>query len=404
MSASNLFEPGVFSEILYKRMKEINAGIEELELYEFRYGLNNLVPEDGGWTSVMLDAMADVEHRIQSSDFYTGIQIKPRVGDRIVLDETIVRLTNMLFVGLVTGEYPEEWVRAHFYFDIRGFYFLTRTVYFTDAVMAHLGGEPFRRFERKQGVFEQYQDLGYRAFKEANAEVDQAFVESVEKLIAVKGTPVILAIAGPTAAGKTEIVERLRHSCEQAGRRVTSIEMDNFLTDRDQREEKGVYTLGKAAIHFELFKQGLEDLCQGRRITIPRYDFIFATSSHDLDGNLKPGGMPIEIEPADIVFIEGNFPFLLEEVTPLIGIKVVYLTDDAIRLKRKWKRDIDYRKKYEPTYFRNRYFRNQFLMAQKCYRPQMQVCDMIVDTTGAAIWATPEIAELLMMGWQKEQG
>jgi uridine kinase len=173
--------------------------------------------------------------------------------------------------------------------------------------------------------------------------------------------------------------------------------MDSFLTDRDQREEKGIYTLGKAAIHFELFRQGLEALCRGRKITIPRYDFVYATSSHDLDGTLKPGGVPIEIDPADIILIEGNFPFLLEAVTHLIGIKVVYLTDDAIRMKRKWKRDLDYRKKYEPTYFRNRYFRGQFLMAQKCHRPQMQVCDLVVDTTGAAIWATPGIAEILRM-------
>ncbi len=398
MIASKIFSPGVFSELLYEKMKAINAGIEELELYEFRYALNNLYPEDGGWAAVQLDPRVDIEERIRSTDFYTGIQVKPRVGDRIVLDETIARLTNMLFLGLVTGEYPQEWVRAHFYFDIRGFYFLTRTVYFTDAVVDHLGGEPLYRFEEAQKKFERHQDLGYKEFKEANAEVDQAFIESVDKLVAARGTPVVLAIAGPTAAGKTEIVARLRHVFEQAGRQVTSIEMDNFLTDRDQREEKGIHTLGKEAIHFELFKHGLEALCRGRRITIPRYDFIYATSSHDLDGRLKPDGVPIEVDPADIVFIEGNFPFLLEEVTHLIGIKVVYLTDDAIRLKRKWKRDIDYRKKYEPTYFRNRYFRNQFLMAQKCYRPQMQACDLVVDTTGAAIWATPEIAEILRMG------
>jgi len=35
-------------------------------------------------------------------------------------------------------------------------------------------------------------------------------------------------------------------------------------------------------------------------------------------------------------------------------------------------------------------------MAEKCYRPQMQMCDMVVDTTGAAIWTTPEIARILM--------
>ena len=96
--------------------------------------------------------------------------------------------------------------------------------------------------------------------------------------------------------------------------------------------------------------------------------------------------------------MEGNFPFLLEEIAPLIGIKVVYLTGDEIRLKRKWRRDIDYRKKYDPNYFLNRFFRNQPLMAEKCYRPQMQICDLVVDTTGAAIWATPESASTLKAG------
>ena len=394
-TSSALFNPDVFTKALYEKMKRINAGIEDLELYEFRYCLNNLYPEIGGWASIELDGKEEIEKRVNSIEFYSGIQLKPRVGDRIVLDEAILRLTRMLFVGLVTGKYSEGWVNTHFYFDIRGFYFLHRTVYFTDNVMAHLGGKPFKRFEQKQKRFERYQDIGYKDFKEANKEIDQFFVECVKKLIAVKGSPILLAIAGPTAAGKTEIVELLRSALEQEGKKVTSIEMDNFLTDRDYREEKGIYTLGKEAIHFELFKQGLDDIRHGRKITIPRYDFVYATSSHDLDGKLKPGCTPLEIEPADIIFIEGNFPFLLEGITPLVGIKVVYLTDDAIRMKRKWKRDIDYRKKYEPTYFRNRFFKDQFSMAQKCYLPQMELCDILVDTTGAALWTTSETIERL---------
>ena len=394
MPASNTLRPDVFSAALYERMKRINPGVDDLELYEFRYGLDNWYPENG-WAAVKLDEVQEIENRINTIDFYTGIRLKPRVGDRIALDENIVRLTTMLFVGLVTGEYSEEWVRAHFYFDIRGFYFLTRTAYFTGPVMAHLGGKPFARFEQKQKRFERRQAVGYKDFKDANAEVDQLFIESVKKLVAAKGTPILLAIAGPTAAGKTEIVERLRHSFGQDGRQVASVEMDNFLTDRDQREEKGIGSLGKPAIHFELFRQSLQDICNGKKIAIPRYDFVYATSSHDLDGRLKAGCTPIEIEPADIVFVEGNFPFLIEEVVHWIGVKVVYLTDDPVRLKRKWKRDIDYRKKYEPTYFRNRFFKDQFLMAQNCFVPQMQVCDMVVDTTGAALWTTPEIAPIL---------
>ena len=36
------------------------------------------------------------------------------LGERIVLDPEIVRLAQMLFVGLVTGEYPPEWVDETF--------------------------------------------------------------------------------------------------------------------------------------------------------------------------------------------------------------------------------------------------------------------------------------------------
>ena len=389
-----LSDLNLFSEALFEKMKHINAGINDLELYEFRYGLNDLIPEKG-WASVKLDSMDEIETRVNNREFYNSIQIKPKVGDRLVLDGQIVSLAQMLFVGLVTGEYSHDWVKIHFYFDIRGFYFLHRTHYFTDKVLAHFGGKPFKSFEQKQKKFECYQGVGYKDFKAANAEVDEAFIESAKKLIAAKGTPILLAIAGPTAAGKTEIVERLQEAFEKAGKHVTSVELDNFLTDRDYREAKGIYSEGKQALHFELFKQALEDIAQGKKISIPRYDFVYATSSHDLDGKLKPGGVPIEIEPADIIFIEGNFPFLLEEVVHLIGIKVVYLTDDAARMKRKWKRDMDYRKKYELNYFRNRYFKDQFIMAQIAYLPQMEVCDMTVDTSGAALWASPETTEIL---------
>ncbi|MGD8406608.1 MAG: hypothetical protein PVJ21_23325 [Anaerolineales bacterium] len=393
--SSVLNDPAAFSSILFEKMKCINPALEDLEPYEFRYCLNNLIPEPGGWASIKPDTRDEIERQVNDTAFFKSIQIKAKVNDRIILDPQIVNLTNMLFVGLVTGDYPPEWVNTLFYFDVRGFFFLRRSTYFTEEVLAHLGGKPYRQFEQKQKAFECLQDVGYKAVREANAEVDALFIDSVKNLIASRGTPILLAIAGPTAAGKTEIVERLRQAFEQEGKQIAAIEMDNFLTDRDYREAKGIHTQGAQALHFELLKQSLEDITQGKKISIPRYDFIYATSSHDLDGNLKQDGVPIEIESADIVFIEGNFPFLLEEVAHLIGVKVVYLTDDPVRLKRKWKRDIDYRKKYEPTYFRNRYFKDQFIMSGFAYRPQMAVADMVVDTTGAALWTTPEIAEAL---------
>ena len=52
---------------------------------------------------------------------------------RIVLDQKIARLTQMLFVGLARGKvYQQNGSRATFYFDVRGFIFLPRTIYFTE--------------------------------------------------------------------------------------------------------------------------------------------------------------------------------------------------------------------------------------------------------------------------------
>jgi uridine kinase len=383
--------PELFSAILFERMKRINVGIESLKLYEFRYALENVTPE-GGWDSVALDKPEEIERQIESRDFYTGIQLRPIAGGRIVLDDRIVRLTRMLFSGLVAGEYFIDWVLLLFYFDIRGFYFLPRTVYFTKDVLDHFGGKPYKHFDQKQKRFDHFQDIGYKAFKESNAEIDQAFVDCVKKLIDARGTPLLITLAGPTAAGKTEITDRLQRAFEQAGRKFSIIEMDNFLLDREFRDKK---PMGKESTHFRLFMSSLVEILRGGKITIPRYDFVLATSSHDLDGHLKPGSIPLEIEPADIIFMEGNFPFHIVELSGMIGIKAVYLTDDPIRLKRKWKRDIDYRKKYDPAYFCNRFFRTQFLRAEDCYQPLMKVCDLVVDTTDAALWATPEIIDLL---------
>jgi uridine kinase len=383
-----------FSALLFETMKRINIGIQDLEFYEFCYALENVCPQDG-WTSVELVNQAKIERMIGDRAFYSDIQLRPCILNRIVLDKNIVRLTRMLFAGLVSGDYAQEWVLAHFYFDVRGFYFLPRTVYFTDEIKAHFGGKPYQRFKRRQNRFERFQDIGYKDFKAANTEIDQAFLESVKKLIEMQGTPLLMTLAGPSAAGKTEITERLVNEIEQKGWKTTTVEVDNFLLDREYRDDK---PMGKESTHFDLFMHGLADILQGQKIEIPRYDFFNATSSHDLDGKLKAGCIPLEIEPADIIFMEGNFPFHMEELSSLIAIKAVYLTDDPVRLKRKWKRDIDYRKKYDPAYFRNRFFRTQFLRAVDCYLPLMQGCDIVVDTTGAALWVTPGIAEILVSG------
>ena len=366
-----LTDSDLFCNQLYEKMKSVAPVISIMELYEFRYSLNNITPVNSRWDSILIESPEAIEALISSPSFFDKIEIKPKVDGRIVLDQTVTRITQMLFAGLVTGAYTAKWISDHFYFDPRGFNFYIKSIYMNREIKAHLGGKPYKQFEQKQKRFELLHEVGYRDFLDANEEVDTAFINCVLKLVKVKGVPLVLAIAGPTAAGKTEIVDRLRAAFEKRKKKISAIELDNFLTDRDGREEKGIGSFGKEALHFELFQACIHDILKGKPIATPRYDFIDGTSSHTDEGKLKPGRKPVEIEPADIIFIEGNSPFLLPEISPLIGIKIVYLTDDAVRLKRKWRRDIDYRKKYDPYYLRNRYFKEQVPMVAKNYQPQL---------------------------------
>ena len=384
----------LFSEKLFEPMRVLCPALNELELFEFRYCLENIIP-DQGWQSVQLKSKEEIEKMVNNLDFYAGIQLKPRQENHPIMDPQIHSLLRMLFVGLVSGHYPPAWVDKHFTFDPRGFYFIHRTEYYTQNIIARLGGKPYLSFARLQDNFRNIPAVGYKDFKKANEEVDEAFIRIVHSLVEKMGTPILIAIAGQTAAGKTEIVERLQQAFQNTGRKLSGLEIDHFLLDRDYRETHGIDSLGQEALHFGMLKQALEDLRAGRAAITPQYDFIAATSSHSLDGKLKPGRETLRIEPADIIFMEGNFPFLLPEIAALTGIKIMYITDDAVRLKRKWRRDMDLRKKYELHYFLNRYFREQFLMAEQVYKPQMELCDLVVDTSRAEIWATPAIQSLL---------
>lgn len=372
-------------------MQEINPGISELEFYEFQYALKNLQPVEG-WEKILPEPMETLLEKIARPEFFANIQLKPRNGDQVVLDETITALTRQLFVGLVEELYPADWVNQHFYFDVRSFVFLVRTIYLTAPIRQRFGGLPYRNFEAKQALLDKEFEIGYKEFAQANQEIDPAFIEVVRSWISARDTPLLLTIVGPTASGKSEITMRLLDSLRLAGFSCGAVEMDNFYKDRVYRDGR---PMTSEVIHYPLFIESINALLRGEAADIPRYDFIQATSSHDLDGNLRPGQSTQTIQPADIIILEGNFPFHIPEIARLIDLKIVYFAEDPIRLKRKWKRDVDFRKKYDPNYLVNRYFRTQSQRNQEIYQPMMQCCDIIVDTTNAKLWLHPNLQSQL---------
>jgi uridine kinase len=385
------FDPLQFSKNLFSIMQEINPGISELEFYEFQYALKNLQPVEG-WEKILPEPMETLLEKIARPEFFANIQLKPRNGDQVVLDETITALTRQLFVGLVEELYPADWVNQHFYFDVRSFVFLVRTIYLTAPIRQRFGGLPYRNFEAKQALLDNEFEVGYKEFAQANQEIDSAFIEVVRSWISARDTPLLLTIVGPTASGKSEITMRLLDSLKLAGLSCGAVEMDNFYKDRVYRDGR---PMTSEVIHYPLFIESINALLRGEAADIPRYDFILATSSHDLDDNLRPGQSTQTIQPADIIILEGNFPFHIPEIARLIDLKIVYFAEDPIRLKRKWKRDVDFRKKYDPNYLVNRYFRTQSQRNQEIYQPMMQCCDIIVDTTNAQLWLHPNLQSQL---------
>ncbi len=72
---SVLQNPHRFSEVLFERMVQVNPGLEALELYEFRYALDNITPEQG-WASVQTESKDVIQNQISQKEFFTNIQLK----------------------------------------------------------------------------------------------------------------------------------------------------------------------------------------------------------------------------------------------------------------------------------------------------------------------------------------
>ena len=66
-STWSLSDPHVFSEALFEKMKAVFPGVRELELYEFRYGLADLLPQNG-WSAVQLESREQIEARLKQVD------------------------------------------------------------------------------------------------------------------------------------------------------------------------------------------------------------------------------------------------------------------------------------------------------------------------------------------------
>ncbi|NKQ54360.1 phosphoribulokinase [Amycolatopsis sp. K13G38] len=143
--------------------------------------------------------------------------------------------------------------------------------------------------------------------------------------------PVMIAVAGDSAAGKTTLTTGLAEALGQD--RVTTICVDDYHR-YDRRERKGLpfTALHPDCNYVEIIEQHLQLLATGRPILKPVYD-------HDT-GELT---RPELVEPHEFVIVEGLLPLHTKLTRACFDISI-YL-DPAEEVRRQWKvkRDTDKR-------------------------------------------------------------
>ena len=128
----------------------------------------------------------------------------------------------------------------------------------------------------------------------------------------------IILIAGPSSSGKTTFSYRLSVQLKAAGLRPHPIGVDNYFVDREKspKDADGNYNYEDLeCIDVAQFNQDMEDLLQGKTVSMPTYNFV--TGRREYKGNF------LRLGPEDILVIEG-IHCLNEKLYPLLPKESIF--------------------------------------------------------------------------------
>ena len=128
----------------------------------------------------------------------------------------------------------------------------------------------------------------------------------------------LILLAGPSSSGKTTTSKKLELFLKGFGLNPIAISIDNYFVDRDKtpRLPDGSYDFESLnSINVELFNKNLKDLLNGKKVTLPVYNFITGKSELS-DESIKLG-------EKEILIVEGLHA-LNEELTYSIDRKNKY--------------------------------------------------------------------------------
>jgi phosphoribulokinase len=176
--------------------------------------------------------------------------------------------------------------------------------------------------------------------------------------------PIFVAIGGDSGSGKSTLTAGFYRIFPHD--QITTVCLDDYHgLDRRERNLIGVTALDPRANNFALMENQLLALKRGNQITKPVYDHS--------DGTFGP---PEEVEPKEVVIVQGLHPFLVPGVRGLFDLNV--WLDPESELKHKWKvqRDVGKRGYTEEQVYKEIAARAPDVAAY--ITPQRRFADLVV--------------------------
>lgn len=146
--------------------------------------------------------------------------------------------------------------------------------------------------------------------------------------------PLIIAIAGGSASGKSTVVDEIITSLKSVD--ITVICHDDYYKDQSHlsMDERVLTNYDHPnSLDNDLFVQHLHQLMEGKSIQKPEYDFVVHNRKKEA----------VEIKPTKVIIIEGILVLEERRIRECSDVKIFVSCDDDIRFIRRMKRDIEKR-------------------------------------------------------------
>ena len=180
--------------------------------------------------------------------------------------------------------------------------------------------------------------------------------------------PVIIAVAGGSASGKTTVVDKIVSSF--AKEEVLVIKHDDYYKDQSEMTLEERYQVNydhPFSLDNDLMYDQITELLKGKTITKPTYDFDAHTRSKITE----------QISPTKIIILEGILIMEDEKIRNLCDIKLFVEADDDVRFIRRLCRDMAERGRTLESVI-NQYIKTVKPMHFAFVKPTKRYADVII--------------------------